>query len=90
MELVRETDAIRRALDDAFDMPILRHGFTGYNRDYELIWQVPESASGPDRGCTYTYVFRACVEAHYTGTFRPEMFPLDDVFIDYERWSAAG
>jgi hypothetical protein len=90
MELIREAKAIRQALEEAFDMPILRHGFTAYNRDYELVWRVPKSFQGPDRGCTYTYLFRACAEAQYTGSFDPSMFPLDDTFIDYTRWQAAG
>lgn len=81
---------IREALDAMFDMPLVRHGFTDYNRDYEIDWQIPTNAAGPDAGRVFTYRFRAYTEAHYDGWFHASMFPLDDVFIDYERWVAAG
>jgi hypothetical protein len=85
-KLATDAASIQAALDDMFDCPVLRHGFTDYSRDYEVVWQ----GIGPRTGKQYVTTFRACVEAHCTVDLSPEMFPLDDVFIDFERWEAAG
>src|SRR5438128_12535812 len=90
MERLGNAAPIRAALDNMLDTPLVRHGFMPYNRDYAVVYEIPESATGPDQGCSFTYLFRACVEAHYTGSFHHSMFPLNDDFIDYERWRAAG
>ena len=88
---VRETLERYSILDEA----VAEHGFTRYNRDYRLVASIhrPSHQRQPGQGqdlCTYTFLFRGCVEAHYVSAVVPAGFSMDDVLIEYERWRAAG
>ena len=48
--------------EDFFDAAILRHGFTDYIRDYEII---VGARNGPPNTDVHKYQFVGCVEAHY-------------------------
>ncbi len=71
---------------DLFDNSILRHGFTAYMRDYEI---VAELLSGEHRG-VFSYLFRGCVEAHYESTIPEGAFLMDDALIEYEGMQSEG
>jgi hypothetical protein len=66
---------------DLFDNSILRHGFTAYMRDYQI---VAEIFYGENRG-VYSYLFRGCVEAHYESSIPEGAFLMDDALLDLER-----
>ena len=72
---------------DIFDNAVLRHGFTDYNRDYEM---TVNSIVGPMPSGLYSYLFRGCVEAACKSNVLVHSPSLDDVFIDYQAWEAAG
>jgi hypothetical protein len=48
--------------EDFFDAAIMRHGFTDYMRDYEII---VAARNGPPNTDVHKYQFIGCVEAHY-------------------------
>ena len=48
--------------EDFFDAAVLRHGFTDYMRDYEII---VAARNGPPNTDVQKYQFVGCVEAHY-------------------------
>jgi hypothetical protein len=48
--------------EDFFDAAIVRHGFTDYMRDYEII---VAARNGPPNTDVHKYQFIGCVEAHY-------------------------
>jgi hypothetical protein len=74
---------------DFFDQAITGHGFTAYNRDYRLdvVFVGADKVEHP-----VEYLFRGCVEAHYESRVVPPPSAafMDDRFIDFERWEAAG
>ena len=87
--------ALDWANDALFDSAIVRHGFTPYMRDYDLIVEVP--AAKPDRSGSYIesqyrYRFTHCVEAHVEKTLRPHVWSYSwtDDFTTYTGWEAAG
>jgi hypothetical protein len=65
---------------DLFDNSILKHGFTAYMRDYQI---VAELLSGEHQGI-FSYLFRGCVEAHYESSIPEGAFLMDDALIDCE------
>jgi hypothetical protein len=81
--------------DPLFDSAIVRHGFTPYMRDYDVIVNVP--AAKPDGGGSYIegqyrYRFTHCVEAHVETTVDPEAWKRSwtDEFTRYAAWERAG
>jgi hypothetical protein len=48
--------------EDFFDAAVVRHGFTDYMRDYEII---VAARNGPPNTDVHKYQFIGCVEAHY-------------------------
>lgn len=87
--------SVRETLEqyDFFDQAIVEHGFTRSNRDYRLIAKIhgqPAAELPVQHLSTYTFLFRGCVEAHYASAVPPAGFSMDDIFIDYDRWQAAG
>ncbi|MEU4534420.1 hypothetical protein AB0G15_06105 [Streptosporangium sp. NPDC023825] len=77
---------LQHALDDVFDQALLRHGFTEYMRDYQLVIHAtadPRSGIAP---ATLRYLFRYCVQAECTTTVRTDTWreSLDDRLITYE------
>ena len=62
---------------DLFDNSILKHGFTAYMRDYEIVAQL---FHGEDQG-VYSYLFRGCVETHYESSIPEGAFLIDDRLI---------
>jgi len=62
---------------DLFDNSILKHGFTAYMRDYEIVAQL---FHGEDQG-VYSYLFRGCVETHYESSILEGAFSMDDSLI---------
>ena len=65
-----------------YDADILRHGFTAYNRDYDILF----SLYG---GGKYLLRFSHVPEVTTT-TLSSIMHVWSDVFIDYDEWLAAG
>lgn len=63
-----------------FDAAILRHGFTDYMRDYEIIIG---GRDGPPNDDLHRYQFIGCVEANYITAVSPETFTrsLPDTFV---------
>ncbi|MET8338027.1 hypothetical protein ABZV14_39990 [Streptosporangium canum] len=77
---------LQQALDDVFDQALLRHGFTEYMRDYQLVIHAtadPRSGIAP---ATLRYLFRHCVQATCTTTVSADTWrgSLDDRLISYE------
>src|SRR5688572_3649095 len=87
--------SVRETLDEYsfFDQAVTEHGFTVSNRDYRLVASIC-GQPGPGQPVqdlfTYTYLFKLCVEANYVSAVSPSATLADDVFVDYERWKAAG
>lgn len=80
--------------DPLLNAGVIRHGFTSYMRDYDVIVEV--SAPKPDDSGSYIasrlrYRFTHCVEAHVETTVTPDSWRKSwgDEFIDYEEWVAA-
>jgi hypothetical protein len=65
----------RRVIDQIFDCGLLRHGFTDYMRDYELLIdnRGPEPAT-PDYPDGYRVVFRNCVYARAKSSVFPPVW----------------
>src|SRR6185503_6080800 len=63
-----------------FDAAILRHGFTDYMRDYELI---VAGRNGPPANDIHRYLFVGCAEAVYQTAINPKYFTpsLPDEFV---------
>jgi len=77
------------------------HGFTSYNRDYDVVITTvaalpPEVPIGDTTGSylegRYRYRFTYCTEANESTAVPDETWQesYDDVFTDYEIWQAAG
>jgi hypothetical protein len=77
------------------------HGFTEYNRDYDIVITTvvalpPEVPIGDTTGSylegRYRYRFTYCTEAHLITAMRDETWreSFSDPFTDYESWQAAG
>jgi|SRR5262245_54576415 len=66
--------------EDFFDAAILRHGFTDYMRDYEI---VVSGRQGPLHTDVHRYQFVGCVEAVCTTNVEPAVFvsSLADDFV---------
>lgn len=66
--------------EDFFDAAIMKHGFTDYMRDYEII---VGARDGPPNTDIHRYQFVGTVEAHYATAVRPEFFAasLPDEFV---------
>ncbi|MEU4833856.1 hypothetical protein [Streptosporangium sp. NPDC023615] len=76
---------LRQALDDVFDGALLRHGFTGYMRDYQVVIHMttdPRSGIAPS---TLRYLFRHCVRADCATTVPAGVWraSLDDRLITH-------
>jgi len=73
---------VKRFLDTEtfFDAAILRHGFTDYMRDYEII---VGGRDGPPHTDVHRYQFVGCVDAIYATAIRPEVFAksIPDEFV---------
>jgi hypothetical protein len=63
-----------------FDAAVLRHGYTDYMRDYEIVVSGRRGAPHTD---VHRYQFGGCVEAHCVTRVRPEVFAtsLPDEFV---------
>jgi hypothetical protein len=72
---------------DLFDNAILSHGFTDYNRDYRI---TAELGLGGGPAGVYEFLFRGCVAATYECMVPPAGYSVNDDFIDFEQWEAAG
>ncbi len=66
--------------EDFFDAAIMRHGFTDYMRDYEII---VGGRNGPPNTDVHKYQFIGCVEAEYRTSLDPQTFAqsLPDKFV---------
>lgn len=69
-----------------FDQSITEHGFTEYNRDYRLVAEIYSArrGRGTEHEATYAFLFKGCVEAHYTLNIASG-FSMDDIYLDLER-----
>ena len=69
-----------------FDQAITEHGFTEYNRDYRLVAEIYSArrGRGTEHEATYTFLFKGCVEAHYTLNIA-NGFSMDDIYLELER-----
>ena len=83
------------------DSIIVEHGFTVYNRDYEIttltVASLPPDVPIGETTGTYIdaslrYRFTHCPEVHLTTTVKDEIWRIswDDVFTDREAWEAHG
>jgi hypothetical protein len=84
-----------------YDSAVVSHGFTRYNRDYDVVIETvaalpPEVPIGDTTGSyvegRYRYRFTHCVEAHVSTVVRDDVwrYSWDDVYTDYDAWQAAG
>jgi hypothetical protein len=66
--------------EDFFDAAVLRHGFTDYMRDYEIIIG---ARNGPPNTDIHKYQFVGCVEVEYHTKVVPHIFlqSLSDEFV---------
>ena len=66
--------------EDFFDAAVLRHGFTDYMRDYEIL---VAARNGPPYTDVHQYQFIGCVEAQYRTSINPLAFAasLSDRFV---------
>ncbi len=80
-------DEIQEALEQGylFDSAIVKHGFTRYVRDYDMVVSV---ARGPE----YLYRFSHCPLAEITTAVSDDVWrhSWNDKFIDYLRWRESG
>jgi hypothetical protein len=88
-----DSDEVKAILErySFFDEPLVEHGFMPYNRDYRVVAEITGQRSAGAKVEIverYTLLFRGCVEVHYATRVHDR--DLDDVFIDYSRWVAAG
>jgi hypothetical protein len=83
------------------DSAVVGHGFTPYNRDYDVVIQtvapLPQGVpigdtTGMYNDARYRYRFTHCTEARLTTRVSDEgwLRSWDDVFTDYAAWQAAG
>jgi hypothetical protein len=77
--------ALQQSLDGISDQALVRHGFTAYMRDYELmVYRPSDPRSGipPDQ---LRYLFRHCVVADVRSALRPETWrcSFDDRLTDH-------
>jgi hypothetical protein len=70
------------------DFALLAHGFQAHGRDY--LWHI-QDCLGADPG-EHEIVFTHCVQVdcHTRVLDKVWLESWDDVFVDYERWEAAG
>ncbi|MFF2655124.1 hypothetical protein [Streptomyces sp. NPDC058045] len=73
-------------LDETFDQALVHHGYTGYMRDYEVLFHM---AADPGTGIPpayLRYLFRYCVEARCETAVPAEIWrrSLDDRLIEHE------
>ncbi|MGC1185749.1 MAG: hypothetical protein WA871_00005 [Candidatus Acidiferrales bacterium] len=76
---------IRQALQQPFfDSSIVRHGFTRYNRDYDVVIAINESQ--------FRYRFTHCPFANLATVVQDQIWRAswDDVFIRYSDWERGG
>ncbi|MFJ3670493.1 hypothetical protein ACIPSE_28960 [Streptomyces sp. NPDC090106] len=81
-----DAGALERMLDEAFDHAIVRHGFTDYMRDYEVVvFMTADPRTGIEPSYV-RYLFRHCVEARCETAVPAETWErsLDDRLIDHE------
>ncbi|MGA4994964.1 hypothetical protein [Nonomuraea bangladeshensis] len=77
---------LQQALDDVFDQALLRHGFTNYMRDYQLVIHATADPRSGIAAATLRYLFRHCVQATCTTTVSADTWraSLDDRLTTYE------
>jgi hypothetical protein len=99
----RERSLWDRVEDDElfYDSAIVSHGYAPHLRDYDVVIDVVAALPAEvPKGDTvgnyikgrYRYRFTHCPEAHVISSIGDDGWreSWDDVFIDYERWEAAG
>lgn len=81
--------SIPERLEQLFDLPILRHGFAPYQRDYVIEAEI--GGRSEHRG-HYRFSFTHCPVANLTTTVGDATWQAswDDRFIDYKGWLASG
>ena len=78
----------KKKLTDIFDIPILRHGFTEYNRDYDFLVELdPVNVSGH-----FILRFKHVYELTYLTTVTNDTLKLstDDIFTNHQKWKDNG
>ena len=81
-----DTTALAEALDQIEDHAVVHHGYTDYQRDYEVVVHMTADPRTGIPPVHLRYLFRYCVAAHCeTGLF-PWLWQksLDDRLIDHE------
>lgn len=68
---------------DLFDNVLIRHSYTKYMRDYELVVGIHIGPADPG---VYSYLFKYCVEAKVRTSLTDETYKnsLDERLIEYE------
>jgi len=87
-----EADQVKALLGqyNIFDQSIVEHGFTQYMRDYRVVAEIYGRRSANAEVSVlerYVMLFSGCVEVAYVMKVQLD---LDDMFIDYKRYQAAG
>ncbi|MFE0145826.1 hypothetical protein ACFWY5_01685 [Nonomuraea sp. NPDC059007] len=71
---------LQEALDEIFDAELMRHAYTDYARDYEMLIALP--VTEPVR---LRYLFKYCVEARVSSALAPHIWQvsLDDSLLEW-------
>ncbi|MFD9942427.1 hypothetical protein ACFWYW_34390 [Nonomuraea sp. NPDC059023] len=71
---------LQEALDEIFDAGLMRHSYTDYARDYEMLIDLP--VTEPVR---LRYLFKYCVEARVSSALGPHIWrvSLDDSLLEW-------
>jgi hypothetical protein len=75
-------------LKEIFDVAILRHGFSEYNRDYDFVFEVDSSADSGQFLLRFKHVYKLS----YVTSLTTEALKVstNDNFTDYKKWQETG
>jgi hypothetical protein len=78
----------KNKLKDIFDVAILRHGFSKYNRDYDFLFE----ANTTDGSKQLLLRFKHVYELSYVTSLETETLKVstNDNFTDYKKWQETG
>jgi hypothetical protein len=78
----------KNKLTDIFDVAILRHGFSEYNRDYDFVFE----ADSTDDSGQFLLRFKHVYELSYLTSLTTDTLKIStsDNFTDYKKWQETG
>jgi hypothetical protein len=78
----------KNKLKDIFDVAILRHGFSEYNRDYDFVFEADSTDESEQSLLRFKHVYElSYVTSVTTDTLK---ISTNDNFIDYKKWQETG